>query len=112
MGILGYKPYHMAEIVTAGGVPHMKIAAEAVAGCHNNETGSKRYSKADYDKWFAEYDVSLLLPLFITLCRVNLPYLMRPTMLTCESSVLLKSPAGSAQMSSKHMPKIQTSSSS
>ncbi|KAH8890237.1 hypothetical protein GQ53DRAFT_824873 [Thozetella sp. PMI_491] len=49
---LGYKPYHVAEILK-NGRPHMDMATQAIRGAR---TGQGRYSKADYDKWLGKYD--------------------------------------------------------
>lgn len=56
---LGFKTYHMVECCTEGGVPHMQVLDEAIRATHNRYAGIKRYTKADFDKWFAEYDVCL-----------------------------------------------------
>jgi hypothetical protein len=60
--VLGYKPYHMIEVVLNGGVPHMKIFEEAIKAEHNRFLGIKRYDKADFEKWLADYDVSTSVP--------------------------------------------------
>jgi hypothetical protein len=65
MQILGYKPYHMKEVFTVG-ITHMKILQEVVLANHNHFLGIKRYDKADFEKWFADYDVSV--PRSINLC--------------------------------------------
>ncbi|RWA11229.1 hypothetical protein EKO27_g3881 [Xylaria grammica] len=53
LGILGYKPYHMAE-VARGGIPQMALFEEALR-CKYLGAG-KPYGKAEFDKWLAEYD--------------------------------------------------------
>ena len=58
MKILGFKPYHMFECVIVHGVPHIEVLQEAVLAQHNRLSGITRYSRNDFDKWFAEYDVS------------------------------------------------------
>lgn len=68
MQILGYNAYHMKEVFTVG-VPHMKIVKEAVLAGHNHLLGMKRYDKADFEKWFADYDVSVPPPRTSSLCR-------------------------------------------
>ena len=60
MKILGYKPYHAYELLTAGGALHMELAEEAITAHHGHSSGSRRFDRADYDKWMAEYDVSQL----------------------------------------------------
>ena len=56
MKILGYKTYHGAEIM-ANGVPHMAIAEEAVGAKYLGQ--GKPYGKAEFDKWFWDYDVRM-----------------------------------------------------
>ncbi|KAG5996240.1 hypothetical protein E4U43_002896 [Claviceps pusilla] len=65
MKILGYKPYHMAECCLQGGIPHMQILDEAIRAEYNRFAGIKRYTKADFDKWFAEYDCLVEVPSFL-----------------------------------------------
>lgn len=57
MKMLGYTPYHMVELVTEGGLPHMKIFQEAIHS-QNKRLGIKRYEKADFERWMGNYDVS------------------------------------------------------
>lgn len=57
MQILGFKPYHSYECMIVHGVPHMEVEYEAVMAQHNRFSGIKRYDRADFEKWFAEYDV-------------------------------------------------------
>jgi hypothetical protein len=57
MKILGYKPYHMAEVVLQCGAIHMDILTEAIKAQYNRFSGIKRYKKQDFDKWLSEYDV-------------------------------------------------------
>lgn len=58
MQILGYKSYHIWECCTVNGVPHIEIFKEAITAQFNRLSGTKRYTKADLDKWLANYDVS------------------------------------------------------
>ncbi|KAK5634861.1 hypothetical protein RRF57_010574 [Xylaria bambusicola] len=51
--MLGYKSYHMAEVVERG-IPHMALFEEALR-CKYLD-GGKPYDKADFDKWLADYD--------------------------------------------------------
>ena len=55
--ILGYKPYHMYEIVTDETLKNQKLYGEALK-CKAQGFG-KPYGKAEFDKWFAGYDVGL-----------------------------------------------------
>lgn len=58
MNILGFKTYHFAECVLNRGLPHLQFFNEAVTAQYNRLSGVKRYNKADFEKWMAEYDVS------------------------------------------------------
>ncbi|KAJ5652838.1 hypothetical protein N7507_010264 [Penicillium longicatenatum] len=60
--ILGFKPYHMFECVIVNGVPHIEVLHEAVLAQHNRFSGITRYSRNDFDKWFAEYDSLVEIP--------------------------------------------------
>jgi hypothetical protein len=62
MQILGFKPYHSYECLFVHGVPHMEVEYEAVVAQHNTFPGI--IPKADFEKWFADYDVSLFYLLF------------------------------------------------
>ncbi|KAG5926551.1 hypothetical protein E4U42_003174 [Claviceps africana] len=64
MKILGYKTYHMAECITSG-VSHMQILDEAIHAQYNRFAGIQRYARADFDKWFAEYDCVVEIPFFL-----------------------------------------------
>lgn len=57
MQILGYRTYHILECLMHG-LPHLEIFKEAITAQFNRLSGIKRYSKADLDKWLANYDVS------------------------------------------------------
>lgn len=58
MNILGFKTYHFAECALAKGLPHLKVLNEALTAHYNPLSGVKRYTRPDFDKWMAEYDVS------------------------------------------------------
>ncbi|KAF7181865.1 hypothetical protein CNMCM7691_001162 [Aspergillus felis] len=70
MKILGYKPYHMYEVVHGQGKQHMVAVREAVAAQHNRLSGIKRFDKADMDKLTADYD-----------CLVEIPSWLGPALL-------------------------------
>lgn len=57
MTVLGYKTFHMKECLREGGVLHMEILAEAIRAQYSPFSGVERYSRPDFDKWLAEYDV-------------------------------------------------------
>ncbi|KAE8373850.1 hypothetical protein BDV26DRAFT_271010 [Aspergillus bertholletiae] len=63
--ILGFKPYHMYECVIEKGVSHIEVLHEAVIAQHNRLSGITRYSRDDFDKWFAEYDTLVEIPSFL-----------------------------------------------
>ncbi|KAK7985205.1 hypothetical protein PG996_005554 [Apiospora saccharicola] len=56
--MLGYRPYHMAE-VCGHGVPHIRIFQEAIKSTHPAyaSAATKPYGRAEFDKWFAGYDI-------------------------------------------------------
>lgn len=58
MQILGYNTYHMYECCAVNGLPHMEILGEAIVAQHNRLSGIKRFTRDDFEKWFANYDVS------------------------------------------------------
>ncbi|KAJ5811448.1 hypothetical protein N7474_007749, partial [Penicillium riverlandense] len=60
--ILGFKPYHMFECVIVNGVSHIEVLHEAVLAQHNRLSGITRYSRNDFDKWFADYDTLVEIP--------------------------------------------------
>ncbi|KAI1421499.1 hypothetical protein F5Y12DRAFT_800896 [Xylaria sp. FL1777] len=56
LNMLGYKSYHMAEVVK-GGERQMALFEEALRCKYLG--GGKPYGKAEFDKWLAEYDVEI-----------------------------------------------------
>jgi len=52
--ILGYKPYHMVDLVS-NGVPHIKMMTEALRAKYFNQ--GKPYGREEFDKWMGDYDV-------------------------------------------------------
>jgi len=57
--ILGYRPFHMAEVAMRPDhdATFMKIFEQALESENNILSGIPRYSRADLDKWLADYDV-------------------------------------------------------
>lgn len=51
--MLGYRSYHMYEVVQS--TAHMGIFEEALNAKYFGV--GKPYGKAEFDKWFADYDV-------------------------------------------------------
>ncbi|GFF42017.1 hypothetical protein IFM51744_05002 [Aspergillus udagawae] len=66
MKILGYKPYHMYEVVLVQGKPGMEALLEAVTAQHNRLSGIKRFDKTDLDKLTADYDCLVEIPSFLS----------------------------------------------
>ncbi|KAI3338730.1 P-loop containing nucleoside triphosphate hydrolase protein [Ustulina deusta] len=56
---LGYKPYHMAEVV-ASGAPAIRIMTDAMRAELFHE--GTPYGRQEFDKWFADYDVIIGMP--------------------------------------------------
>ncbi|KAJ2992690.1 hypothetical protein NUW58_g2082 [Xylaria curta] len=56
---LGYKPYHMAEVLAAG-VPALKIMTDGMNAELFHE--GTPYGRAEFDKWFANYDIIIEMP--------------------------------------------------
>ncbi|MBE3048722.1 hypothetical protein IMZ48_40730 [Candidatus Bathyarchaeota archaeon] len=52
--ILGYQPYHFVTCF-ARGIPHMTLAAEGLKAKYFGE--GRPFGRAEFDKWFADYDV-------------------------------------------------------
>ncbi|KAI0409019.1 P-loop containing nucleoside triphosphate hydrolase protein [Xylaria palmicola] len=59
---LGYSPYHMAEVLKAG-PPAIRIMREAMKAELFHE--GTPYGRAEFDKWFANYDVIIEMPFFM-----------------------------------------------
>ncbi|KAI1172583.1 P-loop containing nucleoside triphosphate hydrolase protein [Nemania sp. FL0916] len=58
---LGFKPYHMAEVMMSG-LPGLRILSDAMnAELFHNGTP---YGREEFDKWFANYDVIIEMPFF------------------------------------------------
>lgn len=53
---LGFKPYHMAEVLKRG-PPSVQIMNDGLAADMFHQ--GKPYGRAEFDKWFADYDVSI-----------------------------------------------------
>ncbi|GIC92858.1 uncharacterized protein Aud_009333 [Aspergillus udagawae] len=66
MKILGYKPYHMYEVVLVQGKPGIAALLEAVTAQHNRLSGIKRFDKTDLDKLTADYDCLVEIPSFLS----------------------------------------------
>ncbi|KAK8130460.1 tubulin [Apiospora kogelbergensis] len=60
--ILGFKPYHMAEVLT-NGADHARFLSEGVQA--STEGTFQPYGRAEFDKWFAGYDIVVEMPFFM-----------------------------------------------
>ena len=69
MQILGFKTYHLYECIVVHGLPHMEVFEEAVIAQCNDLSGIKKFTKADYERWLGDYDVSLTLLAIVSSCR-------------------------------------------
>ncbi|KAI0017055.1 P-loop containing nucleoside triphosphate hydrolase protein [Xylariomycetidae sp. FL0641] len=56
MEMMGYKPYHM-KTVFEHGASHLQVLNDALDAKYNGK--GKPYGKAEFDKWFADYDALL-----------------------------------------------------
>ncbi|KAI9924688.1 hypothetical protein MW887_006540 [Aspergillus wentii] len=65
MQILGYNSYHLYECVAVHGVQHMKIFKEAITAQYYPSSGVKRITRADCDKWLADYDCLVEIPSYL-----------------------------------------------
>ncbi|KAJ5647893.1 hypothetical protein N7490_004265 [Penicillium lividum] len=54
--ILGFTPYHVYECFIVNGTEHTKVFTEAAIAQNNRYSGIKRLTRADCDKWWANYD--------------------------------------------------------
>ncbi|KAI0453603.1 P-loop containing nucleoside triphosphate hydrolase protein [Xylaria acuta] len=59
---LGFTPYHMAEVL-ATGAPAIRLMTDGMNAEMFHE--GTPYGKAEFDKWFANYDVIIEMPFFM-----------------------------------------------
>ncbi|KAI1733801.1 hypothetical protein F4680DRAFT_378704 [Xylaria scruposa] len=59
---LGFAPYHMAEVISTG-IPALKIMVDGMKAEWLHE--GTPYGRAEFDKWFANYDVIIEMPFFM-----------------------------------------------
>jgi len=55
--ILGFRPYHAAEMVLNAGRDHMQVFYEAMLAENDKWSGIEPYGRAEFDKWLKDYDV-------------------------------------------------------
>ncbi|KAI1127390.1 P-loop containing nucleoside triphosphate hydrolase protein [Nemania abortiva] len=60
--LLGYKPYHMAEVLNVG-APAIRIMNDGMKAELFHE--GTPYGREEFDKWFADYDVIIEMPFFM-----------------------------------------------
>ncbi|KAK8087243.1 hypothetical protein PG994_002217 [Apiospora phragmitis] len=60
--VLGFKPYHMVEVF-ANGADHARYMTEGLAA--SAEGTFPPYGRAEFDKWFADYDIIVEMPFFM-----------------------------------------------
>lgn len=75
--ILGYKPYHAAEFIQSQDHSHKIIFQEALLAEHNRFSGVKPYGRAEFDKWFQDYDAIIELPSYMPV-QIHNAYLSDP----------------------------------
>ncbi|PTB35123.1 hypothetical protein M441DRAFT_154066 [Trichoderma asperellum CBS 433.97] len=75
--ILGYKPYHAAEFVRNQNHSHKIFFQEALLAEHNRFSGLKPYGRAEFDKWFQDYDSIIEVPCYM-LTQILSAYLSDP----------------------------------
>ncbi|KAK8133690.1 hypothetical protein PG984_005702 [Apiospora sp. TS-2023a] len=59
---LGFKPYHMVEVF-ANGADHVRYMTEGLQA--SAEGTFEPYGRAEFDKWFADYDIIVEMPFFM-----------------------------------------------
>ncbi|KAI8945692.1 P-loop containing nucleoside triphosphate hydrolase protein [Xylaria longipes] len=59
---LGFTPYHMAEVLAAGS-PALRIMTDGMNAEWFHE--GTPYGRAEFDKWFADYDIIIEMPFFM-----------------------------------------------
>ncbi|OAP54626.1 hypothetical protein AYL99_11074 [Fonsecaea erecta] len=75
--ILGYKPYHMYEMAMSGGDTHWEIMMQGFRAQGDRWSGVQRYTKREFDKWFAGYDALVEVPSYFDTAMLE-SYLLDP----------------------------------
>ncbi|RAL05402.1 uncharacterized protein BO80DRAFT_461268 [Aspergillus ibericus CBS 121593] len=65
--MLGYTPYHMIDLMTKGGRPHIKAFTEGIIAQNNRLAAIKRYETPDLDRWVGSYDCLMEIPSYVGL---------------------------------------------
>lgn len=63
--LLGYKPSHFVKIAEKG-IQSMRIWKEGIQAVHQPSLGIQPYGRAEFDKWFAEWDCLVEAPSYLT----------------------------------------------
>ncbi|KAL7933859.1 hypothetical protein V8C35DRAFT_42181 [Trichoderma chlorosporum] len=63
--ILGYKPYHAAEFIQGPDHNHKIFFQEALLAENSRFSGVRPYSRAEFDKWFQQYDSIVEVPSYM-----------------------------------------------
>ncbi|KAL7941903.1 hypothetical protein V8C42DRAFT_360592 [Trichoderma barbatum] len=75
--ILGYKPYHTAEFIQTQDHSHKIFFQEALLAESNRFSGIKPYERAEFDKWFQNYDSIIEMPCYMPV-QIHNAYLSDP----------------------------------
>ncbi|OOF95309.1 hypothetical protein ASPCADRAFT_507202, partial [Aspergillus carbonarius ITEM 5010] len=65
--MLGYTPYHMIDLMTKGGRPHIKAFTEGIIAQNNRFSAIKRYETSDLDRWVGNFDCLMEIPSYVGL---------------------------------------------
>ncbi|PWY95406.1 hypothetical protein BO94DRAFT_508678 [Aspergillus sclerotioniger CBS 115572] len=65
--MLGYTPYHMIDLMTKGGRPHIKAFTEGIIAQNNRFAAIKKYETSDLDKWIGSFDCLMEIPSYVGL---------------------------------------------
>jgi hypothetical protein len=60
--MLGYRPFHSKQVFSIDSTTNMEVFEEALRSKYLSDT-AKPYGKEEFDKWFAEHDVSHNVPI-------------------------------------------------
>ncbi|KAL6691401.1 hypothetical protein J3F84DRAFT_386340 [Trichoderma pleuroticola] len=75
--ILGYKPYHAAEFIRNQSHSHKIFFQDALLAENNRFSGVRPYGRAEFDKWFQEYDSIIEVPCYMPV-QIQSAYLSDP----------------------------------
>ncbi|UKZ72460.1 hypothetical protein TrVFT333_000089 [Trichoderma virens FT-333] len=75
--ILGYKPYHAAELIRSQDHSHKAIFQEALLAENDRFSGIRPYGRVEFDKWFQDYDSIIEVPCYMPV-QIYSAYLSDP----------------------------------